>query len=108
MIGLDGFSQLIRIRIGIGIGNSLQRDRLRCAQQLILRVAVSFQLLAIPGGPTDRGVGRSVYVELLVAECRMAFSLSIPIATPTPTTTPIALRQRMDRVVQVVNEPLLR
>jgi len=48
-----------------------------------------------------------------VAECRMAFSLSIPAPipiatpTPTPTPTPIALRQRMDRVVQVVNEPFL-
>ena len=73
--------------------NSLQRDRLRCARELVPRVAASLQLLARPVGSTDRGDGRSVYVELLVAECQMASSLSIPIATPTP----IALRQRLDR-----------
>jgi len=42
-----------------------------------------------------------------VAECDRAFALSIPIPIATPTPTPMALRQRMDRVVQVVNEPFL-
>jgi hypothetical protein len=68
---------------------------------------VSLPLLAIPGGATDRGVGRSVYVELLVAECDRAFYLSIPIPIPIATPTPIAIRQRMDRVVQVIDEPFL-
>jgi len=80
---------------------------------LILRVAVSLQLVAIPVGPTDILDGRMVYVELLMAEFHMAASLSIsisipiPIATPTPTQTPtpIALRPPIDRVVQVINEP---
>jgi len=40
-----------------------------------------------------------------MAECGMACSLSIPIATPTP--TPIALRPPIDRVVHVISEPLL-
>ena len=88
--------------------NSLQRDRLRCAEQLIPRVAVSLPLLAVPVGPTDRGDGRSVDVELLSAECHRAFSLSIPIPIATPTPTPIALRQRMGSVVEVGNEPLPR
>ena len=100
-----------RNRLTVTLGplplNSLQRDRLRCAQALILRVAVSLPLLARPVGPTDRGDGRSVYVELLVAVWQMGFSLSIPIPIPIATPTPIALRQRMDRVVQVVNKPLL-
>jgi len=87
--------------------NSLQRDRLPCAQQLILRVAVSLQLLATPVGPTDRGDGRSVYVELLMAECHLASSLSIPIPIATPTPAPIALRPPTDIVVQFMNEPFL-
>ena len=85
--------------------NSLQRDRLLCAQQLILRVAVARQLVARPAGPTDIGDGRSASVKLLVAECHRAFSLSIQI--PIATQTPIALRQRMDRVGRVINEPVL-
>ena len=91
-------------RFAVTLGN-IERHRLQCAQALILRVTLSFQLLSIPVGPTDRGDGRSVDVELLMAECHRASSRSIPI--PIATQTPISLRQGVDGVVQVVNEPFL-
>jgi hypothetical protein len=56
-------------------------------------------------GQTDILDGRTVSVELLMAGCHMASSLSIQIATPTP--TPIALRPPIYRVVQVIREPFL-
>jgi hypothetical protein len=67
--------------------------RLRCAQALILRVTLSFHMLAVALGPADRLDGRTVYVELLMTEWHRAFSLSIPIPIPIPIATPIALRR---------------
>jgi hypothetical protein len=74
---------------------------LRCAQALILRVTLSFHMLAVALGPADRLDGRTRYVELLKTEWHRAFSLSIPIpiAIPTPTPTPIVLRRCLDSVV---------
>jgi hypothetical protein len=83
--------------------------RLRCAQELILRVTLSFHMLAVALGPADRLDGRTLDVELLMTEWHRAFSLSIPIPIPIPiaTPTPIALRRCLDSVVSVIHEPLL-
>ena len=54
--------------------------RLRCAQELILRVTLSFHMLAVALGPADI---------LLMTEWHRAFSLSIPIPIPIATPTPI-------------------
>jgi hypothetical protein len=101
----------------VTLGN-VQRDglrcapydaHLRCAQALILRVTLSFRMLAVALGPADRLDGRTVYVALLMTEWHRAFSLSIPIPIPIPiaTPTPIALRRCLDSVVSVIHEPLL-
>jgi hypothetical protein len=71
--------------------------RLRCAQELILRVTPFFHMLAVAAGPADLLGGRTLYVELLMTEWHRAFSLSIPIPIATP--TPIALRRCLDSVV---------
>jgi hypothetical protein len=63
--------------------------RLRCAQALILRVTLSFHMLAVALGPADRLDGRTLDVELLMTEWHRAFSLSIPIPIP------IATRSRL-------------
>jgi hypothetical protein len=91
-------------RCAVILGN-VQRDgwpsmrtyeaHLRCAQALILRVTLSFHMLAVALGPADRLDGRTLYVELLMTEWHRAFSLSIPI----PIATPIALRRCLDSVV---------
>jgi hypothetical protein len=75
--------------------------RLRCAKELILRVTLSFHMLAVALGPADRLDGRTLYVELLMTEWHRAFSLSvpIPIATPPRLQTLIALRRCLDSVV---------
>jgi hypothetical protein len=75
--------------------------RLRCAQALILRVTLSFHMLAVALGPADRLDGRTLDVELLMTEWHRAFSLSIPIPIPIPiaTPTPIALCRCLDSVV---------
>ncbi|QQO51987.1 MAG: hypothetical protein N838_28500 [Thiohalocapsa sp. PB-PSB1] len=77
--------------------------RLRCAQALILRVTLSFHMLAVALGPADRLDGRTLDVELLMTKWHRAFSLSIPIPIPIPipiaTPTPIALRRCLDSVV---------
>ena len=73
--------------------------RLRCAQELILRVTLSFHMLAVALGPADRLDGRTLDVELLMTEWHRAFSLSIPIPIPIATPTPIALRRWLDSVV---------
>jgi hypothetical protein len=75
--------------------------RLRCAQELILRVTLSFHMLAVAVGPVDRLDGHTVYVELLTTEWHRAFSLLIPIPIPVPiaTPTPIALRRCLDSIV---------
>jgi hypothetical protein len=56
---------------------------------LILRITLSFHMLAVALGPANRLDGR-IYVELLMTEWHRAFSLSmpIPIATPTPMRLP--------------------
>jgi hypothetical protein len=66
--------------------------RLRCAQELFLRVTRSFHMLAVVLGPADI---------LLMTEWHRAFSLSIPRPIPIPIATPIpiALRRRLDSVV---------
>ncbi|ESQ09088.1 MAG: hypothetical protein N838_02750 [Thiohalocapsa sp. PB-PSB1] len=68
---------------------------LPCAQDLILRVTLSFHMLAVALGPADRRDGRTLCVELLMTEWHRAFSLSIPIPIPIPiaTPTPIGLPQ---------------
>jgi hypothetical protein len=83
--------------------------RLPCAQELILRVTLSFHMLAVALGPADRLDGRMLDVELLITEWHRAFSLSIsvPIPIPIATPTPIALRRWLDSVVSVIHEPLL-
>jgi hypothetical protein len=68
---------------------------LGCAQALILRVTLSFHMLAVALGPADLLDGRTLDVALLMTEWHRAFSLSIP----TPTPTPIALRRCLDSVV---------
>jgi hypothetical protein len=79
--------------------------RLRCAQALILRVTLSFHMLAVALGPAERLDGRTLDVEFLMTEWQMAFSLSIPISIPIPIpisipiATPIALRRCLDSVV---------
>jgi hypothetical protein len=75
---------------------------------LILRVTLSFHMLAIALGPADRLDGRTLDVELLMTEWHRAFSLSIPIPIPIAAPTPIALRRCLDSVVWVNHEPLLR
>jgi hypothetical protein len=70
---------------------------LPCAQALILRVTLSFHMLAVALGPADRLDGRTLDVELLMTEWHRAFLLSIPI--PIPIATPIALRRCLDCVV---------
>jgi hypothetical protein len=74
---------------------------LRCAQALILRVTLSFHMLAVALGPADRLDGRTLDVELLMTDWHRAFSLSIPIPIPIPIATPIpiALRRGLDSVV---------
>ncbi|ESQ15169.1 MAG: hypothetical protein N838_09550 [Thiohalocapsa sp. PB-PSB1] len=67
--------------------------RLRCAQALILRVTLSFHMLAVALNPADRLDGRRLYVELLMTEWHRAFSLSIPIPIPIP--IPIATPPRL-------------
>jgi hypothetical protein len=62
--------------------------RLRCAQELFLRVTRSFHMLAVVLGPADI---------LLMTEWHRAFSLSIPI--PIPIASPIALRRCLDSIV---------
>jgi hypothetical protein len=69
--------------------------RLRCEQKLILRVTLSFHMLAVALGPADRLDGRTLDVELLMTDWHRTFSLSIPI----PIATPIALRRCLDSVV---------
>jgi hypothetical protein len=71
--------------------------RLRCAQELILRVTLSFHMLAVALGPADRLDGRTLDVELLMTDWHRAFSLSIPI--PIATSTPFALRRCLYSVV---------
>jgi hypothetical protein len=56
-------------------------------------------MLAVALGPADRLDGRTVYVELFMAEWHRAFSLSIPIPIPIATPTPIALRRCLGSVV---------
>ncbi|ESQ16037.1 MAG: hypothetical protein N838_07925 [Thiohalocapsa sp. PB-PSB1] len=73
--------------------------RLRCAQALILRVTLSFHMLAVALNPADRLDGRTLDVELLMTEWHRAFSRSIPIPIPIATPTPIALRRWLDSVV---------
>jgi hypothetical protein len=73
--------------------------RLRCAKELILRVTLSFHMLAVALGPADRLDGRTLDVALLMTEWHRAFSLSIPIPIPIATPTPIALRRCLDSVV---------
>jgi hypothetical protein len=89
-------------RFAVTRGN-LQRDacdaHLRCAQALILRVTLSFHMLAVALGPADRLDGRTLDVALLMTEWHRAFSLSIPIPIPIATPTPIALRRCLDSVV---------
>jgi hypothetical protein len=72
---------------------------LGCAQALILRVTLSFHMLAVALGSADLLDGRTVYVELLMTEWHRAFSLSIPIPIATRTPTPIALCRCLDSVV---------
>jgi hypothetical protein len=87
-------------RFAVTRGN-LQRDacdaHLRCAQALILRVTLSFHMLAVALGPADRLDGRTLDVALLMTEWPRAFSLSIPI--PIPIASPIALRRCLDSIV---------
>jgi hypothetical protein len=71
--------------------------RLRCAQELILRVTLSFHMLAVALGPADLLDGRTLDVALLMTAWHRAFSLSIPIPIATP--TPIALCRCLDSVV---------
>jgi hypothetical protein len=100
-------------RFAVTLGN-VQRDGLRCApamrtydahlrcsQALILRVTLSFHMLAVALGPADRLDGRMVDVELLMTAWHRALSLSIPIPIPIPIATPIpiALRRCLDSVV---------
>jgi hypothetical protein len=87
-------------RFAVTLGH-VQRDGLRCTQALILRVTLSFHMLAVALGPADRLDGRTLYVELLMTEWHRAFSLSvpIPIATPPRLQTLIALRRCLDSVV---------
>jgi hypothetical protein len=66
---------------------------------LILRVTLSFHMLAVAVVPADRLDARTLDVELLMTEWHRAFSLSIPIPIPIATPTPIALRRCLDRVV---------
>ncbi|QQO54804.1 MAG: hypothetical protein N838_17105 [Thiohalocapsa sp. PB-PSB1] len=73
--------------------------RLRCAQALILRVTLSFHMLAVAVRTADRLDGRTLDVEFLMTEWHRAFSLSIPIPIPIVTPTPIALHRCLDRVV---------
>jgi hypothetical protein len=74
---------------------------LRCAQELILRITLSFHMLAVALGPANRLDGR-IYVELLMTEWHRAFSLSmpipIPIRIPIVAPTPVALRRCPARV----------
>ena len=72
---------------------------LRCSQALILRVTLSFHMLAVALGPSDRLDGRTLDVALLMTEWHRAFYLSIPIPIPIATPTPIALRRCFDSVV---------
>jgi hypothetical protein len=72
---------------------------LRCAQALIIRVSLSFHMLAVALGPADLLDGRTLDVELLMTESHRAFSLSIPIPIPIVAPTPIALRRCLDSVV---------
>jgi hypothetical protein len=69
---------------------------------LILRVTLSFHMLAVALGPADRLDGRTLDVELLMTEWHRAFSLSIPIPIPIRipivAPTPIALRRCPARV----------
>jgi hypothetical protein len=103
-------SPLVALPLPSALFSALACDaRLRCAQALILRVTLSFHMLAVALGPADRLDGRTLYVELLMTEWHRAFSLSIPIPIPIPIVapTPIALRRCLDSVVSVIHEPLL-
>jgi hypothetical protein len=65
--------------------------RLRCAQALILRVTLSFHMLAVALGPADRLDGRTLDVELLMTEWHRAFLLysdSDSDSDPDPDCTP--------------------
>jgi hypothetical protein len=75
--------------------------RPRCAQQLILRVTLSFHMLAVALGPADSLDGRTLDVELLMTEWHRTFFLSIPIPIliPIVAPTPIALRRCLDSVI---------
>jgi hypothetical protein len=70
-------------------------DRPDIRQALILRVTLSFHMLAVALSPADLLDGRTLDVELLMTEWHRAFSFSIPIPTPTP----IALRRCLDSLV---------
>jgi hypothetical protein len=52
--------------------------RLRCAQELILRVTLSFHMLAVALGPADRLDGRTLCVELLMTDLPVVESLPQP------------------------------
>jgi hypothetical protein len=70
--------------------------RLRCAQALILRVTLSFHMLAVAVRTADRLDGRTLDVEFLMTEWHRAFSLSIPMPILIVTPTPIALHRWLD------------
>jgi hypothetical protein len=48
---------------------------LRCVQELILRVTLSFHMLAVALGPADRLDGRTLDVALLMTEWHRAYGV---------------------------------